>query len=258
MWLVCLSIPTGPTRSREAGWPQCNSASRPHRLVPWNNAEVADPELTFVFVDLAGFTALTEIHGDSDAADTVDLFVERVRESLGSGDRLIKTIGDAVMLTAQDPAAAVGLTSRIVESTHRERHFPQTRVGLHNGTAVERGGDYVGSAVNLAARVAAQAGPDETLSTDAVATAASALGVDVIDRGPFQLRNIADAVELFELLLCPGMQGTVVDPVCRARIDRDQAQGRLRFADVEHWFCSLDCAALFAAQPERFTPAAGG
>lgn len=208
-----------------------------------------------MFVDLAGFTALTEVHGDRDAADTVDVFVDRVRESLEPADRLVKTIGDAVMLTSPTPQSAVDLTRRIIDSTHRERHFPQTRAGLHHGTAIERDDDYVGGAVNLAARVAAQAGADQTLCTESVAAAARSLGVEVIDRGPFNLRNIAEEVDLFELLLCPGLQGTVVDPVCRARIDRDQAQGRLRLDDVDHWFCSLECAALFAAHPDRFPSA---
>jgi adenylate cyclase len=219
---------------------------------------VGEIERTFVFVDLAGFTALTEIHGDRDAAETVDVFVGIVRDSLGPADRLVKTIGDAVMLTSPDPRSGVELTARIIEATHRERHFPQTRAGLHHGTAVERDDDYVGAAVNLAARVTAQAAADQTLCTTEIAAAARADGVEVIDRGPFQLRNIADPVNLFELRLCPGMQGTVVDPVCRARIDRDEAQGRLRFEAVDHWFCSLSCASLFASHPEQFSPAADG
>ena len=150
------------------------------RTASWNNPQVGDAALTFVFIDLAGFTALTEVHGDHDAADTIELFVDLVRESLGPEDRLVKTIGDAVMLTSPGPATAIGLTSRIIQSTHRERHFPQTRTGLNHGSAVERDGDYFGGAVNLAARVAAQAGADRTLATEEIAVAADIMEVDVV------------------------------------------------------------------------------
>lgn len=214
-----------------------------------------DVQLTFVFIDLVGFTALTEVHGDHDAADIVDRFVALVRRSLGDGDRLVKTIGDAVMLVTPDPESGVALTDRIVDITHREGHFPQTRAGLHHGGAVERAGDYVGASVNLAARVADQAGPDQTLATAGVAAAARTLEVDVVDRGRFELRNVAEPVDLFELLLCPGIQGTVIDPVCQARIDRERAEGHVRYEAVDYWFCALDCVARFSSHPERYVRA---
>ena len=103
--------------------------------------------------------------------------------------------------------------------------------------------------------MAAQASADQTLATAEVAAAARELGVDVVDRGLFELRNLVEPVALFELALCPGAQGTVVDPVCQARIDRDRAQGNLRHLGVEYWFCSLECAAAFAEKPERYVDA---
>ncbi len=66
-------------------------------------------ETTIAFVDLAGFTALTETHGDDEAADLAERFTELARTALGSEDRLVKSIGDAVLLTAPSPSAAAEL-----------------------------------------------------------------------------------------------------------------------------------------------------
>jgi adenylate cyclase len=70
-------------------------------------------EATFGFVDLAGFTALTEAQGDEDAADVATRFAEMTRAMLGPGDRLIKTIGDAVLFTCPDADAGVALVERL-------------------------------------------------------------------------------------------------------------------------------------------------
>src|SRR5689334_12076526 len=112
---------------------------------------------TFVFADIAGFTALTEAHGDEDAAALVEEFGDAVRTALPSGASHIKTIGDAVMLSVPEPGAAVLLGLHITHELMRGHGAPAVRVGLHNGTAVERNGDYIGAAVNLAARVSAEA-----------------------------------------------------------------------------------------------------
>ena len=107
-------------------------------------------EATFVFADIAGFTALTEAHGDHDAAALVADFCRSVRAELpASGGTEVKTIGDAVMLTIPDPAAAIRLGLRITHELMRGHGAPAVRVGLHHGPAIERDGDYFGAAVNL-------------------------------------------------------------------------------------------------------------
>lgn len=76
-------------------------------------------ERTFSFVDLAGFTALTEAHGDLDAVELLDRFTGLVRASLSADDELVKSIGDAVMLASPEPGAAAmlaGLWQRCSEA----------------------------------------------------------------------------------------------------------------------------------------------
>ena len=205
-------------------------------------------ELTFLFIDLAGFTALTEAHGDEHAADLAVRFLKLVEGELGTGDRILKSIGDAVLVVCHEPVAAIRLCERVLSRLDGEPNFPVPRSGIHHGPAVERDGDYFGTTVNLAARVAAQAYGGQVLGTQHVADVARQEGFDVVDLGSFALKNLADDVDLFELHLGPGVRGTVIDPICRMRVDVDDASGRLRADGVDHWFCSLDCAATFIEQ----------
>ena len=81
-------------------------------------------ERTFSFVDLAGFTALTEAHGDLDAADLLGRFIGLARASLSAGDELVKSIGDAVMLASPGPAAAAAaLAGRLPRLRGSQAHL---------------------------------------------------------------------------------------------------------------------------------------
>src|SRR5687767_14242449 len=125
---------------------------------------------TFMFADIAGFTALTEAHGDEQAAALVAEFCRAVRKELpGTGGAHVKTIGDAVMLRMPDPAGAINLGLRMTDDLMLTHGAPAIRVGLHHGSAVEQDGDYFGATVNLAARVSAEAGGGEVLLTGTAA-----------------------------------------------------------------------------------------
>jgi adenylate cyclase len=206
-------------------------------------------EATFCFVDLAGFTALTEAQGDEDAADVATRFAQITRSALARGDRLVKTIGDAVLVTSPDASAGVALVERMLIEAASEPHFPALRAGLHHGEAVERDGDVFGAAVNLAARVAGEANAGEVLGTEPIADAARACGIPVAELGAVSLKNVRSAIPLFSLALVLGATDTPLDPVCRTPIDRRAAAGRLRYRGLEYWFCSLTCAAAFASNP---------
>ena len=204
---------------------------------------------TFGFADLAGFTALTEEHGDFDAADVATRFAALARGALGPDDRLIKTIGDAVLVTSPEPGAALELVERLLAAAVAEKALPALRVGLHHGPAIERDGDVFGASVNLAARVAAEAYAGEVLATAAVAAVARERGVPVVDVGPVALKNVGDATLLSSLGFMVGAIESAIDPVCQHVVDRRAAAGYLRYEDTLYWFCSLTCAAAFASNP---------
>lgn len=206
-------------------------------------------ERTFSFVDLAGFTALTEAQGDEDAADVATRFGEITRSVLGAGDRLIKTIGDAVFVSSPGPEAGVAFVERLFNAAADEPGFPTLRAGLHHGEAVERDGDVFGAAVNLAARVAGEAHAGEVLGTERVASAARDSGIPVAELGDLLLKNVRRPVPVYSLVLVLGATETPLDPVCQAPVERRSAAGRLRYKSKEFWFCSLTCAAAFASNP---------
>jgi adenylate cyclase len=118
--------------------------------------------VTIAFADLAGYTRLTEEEGELEAVDAVERFVEAVESTLPDDARVIKTIGDEVMIVGSDPAAltdwAVGF-----QQLYMSRALP--RIGIHCGEALYRDGDYYGRAVNIASRVAARSGGGEVLVT---------------------------------------------------------------------------------------------
>jgi class 3 adenylate cyclase len=213
-------------------------------------------EATFVFADIAGFTALTEAHGDHDAATLVADFCQSVRAELpASGGSEVKTIGDAVMLAIPDPAEAILLGLRITHELMQGHGAPAVRVGLHHGPAVERDGDYFGAAVNLAARVSGQASGGEVLLTGQTAALAPELeGVLYEPRGRRELRNVREPVELFAAVRVGEADERELprDPVCRMAVDPERSAGRLTYEDTAYYFCSLACAAEFARHPERF------
>src|SRR3954469_23897786 len=213
-------------------------------------------EATFVFADIAGFTALTEAHGDHDAAALVADFCRSVRAELPeSGGTEVKTIGDAVMLTIPDPAQAIRLGLRITHELMRGHGAPAVRVGLHHGPAAERDGDYFGAAVNLAARVSAEATGGEVLVTGHTAALAPAIeGVYYEPRGRHALRNVREPVELFAAVrLGNAAAGELpIDPVCRMAVDPDHAPGRLLYEGSAYYFCTLTCAGAFARDPESY------
>jgi len=202
---------------------------------------------TFVFADLAGYTALTEAHGDEEAADAAADFCDAVRSLLGEhGAEEVKTIGDAMLIRVPDAPQAAGLAERIV-CEHGTRHRAlAVRVGMHTGTAVPRGGDWFGAAVNLASRVADVAGPGEVVCTEATREAVGP-AVPVRERGPTAFKNVSAPVLLYELVLT-GRAGPAlpVDPVCHMAVDPAHAAEQRTRDGVTYYFCSERCAAMWS------------
>lgn len=213
-------------------------------------------EHTFLFADLAGFTALTEAHGDERAADLVTDFSSRVQAllaDLGGGDT--KTIGDAIMVRLDSARAAVELGLVVIEQICRLPGYPVVRVGMNTGPAVARHGDWYGATVNLAARVSADAQGHEVLLTEATRIAAGELdSVSLEKLGPRRFRNVAEPVTVYRALRWAGdRHALTVDPVCRMAVAADEAAGWLEYEGRRYTFCSVRCAGAFAADPQRYS-----
>ena len=149
--------------------------------------------VSIAFADLAGYTQLTEELGDEEAAGVVERFVERVRLSIPEQARIVKTIGDEVMIVSSDPRP---LAEWAVAFQREQEERPLPRIGIHSGEVVYRDGDYFGREVNLAARVVARAAAGEVLVTWPVVEASEGdLAFDLI--GEVRLKGFSNATELF-------------------------------------------------------------
>lgn len=216
---------------------------------------MAEAGNTFLFVDMAGFTALTEAHGDEGAAELAADFFEHVRRLLPEyAGQEIKTIGDAVLLRCSEPGTAIELGLRLVEEVGERPGFPILRAGMHTGSAVEREGDWFGATINLAARVSGLAGGGEVLLTQATRDAAGPLpGVEFRRRGAQRFKHINQPVEVYRAARTGGeTEALPIDPVCHMAVDPGRGAGSLTYRGVEHHFCSLDCARAFAIAPDQY------
>jgi adenylate cyclase len=218
---------------------------------------VEHQEHTFLFADLAGSVALTEVHGDEVAADAAADFCAGVRQLLPEYcAEEVKTIGDAVMVRVPDTADAVRLAVRIVREIGRRHGALAVRIGLHSGTAVRRDGDWFGATVNLSSRVADAAEPGEVLMTAATRDR-GLLALDAFElepRGRLSLRNVTAPIELYAIVLAAQGDDALmpVDPVCRMAVDPARSPEQRSHRDVEYHFCSRECAEVFDHDPDRY------
>ena len=149
--------------------------------------------VTIAFADLTGYTRLTEEEGELQAVDAVERFVEAVETTLPDDARVIKTIGDEVMVVGTDAAA---LTDWAVAFQRRQTGRPLPRIGIHSGVALYRDGDYYGRDVNIASRVAARSAGGEVLVTRPVVDSAGP-HLEFERIAEVKLKGFQEATEVF-------------------------------------------------------------
>jgi adenylate cyclase len=160
---------------------------------------------TFLFADIAGYSLLTELDGDEAAADLAMRFeagASTVARDYGA--EVVKGLGDAVMVHADDAGQALRLALDLRREVDRDDLMPPIHAGLHTGPAVGRRGDWWGGTVNIAARVAAAAGPGQILLTEATRRAAGETeSIRLRELGPLRLKNITLPVQVYAASAVP-------------------------------------------------------
>jgi class 3 adenylate cyclase len=152
------------------------------------------------FLDLTGYTRLTEERGDEVAAELAAGLAGLVqRESQRRGGRPVKWLGDGVMFHFPDPGQAVLCGVEMVEQAPASG-LPQAHVGVNAGPVVFRDGDYFGRTVNVAARIAGRAGPSEVLVSQDVVEVAGAEGLRFEEVGSVELKGVTRPVVLHRAL----------------------------------------------------------
>jgi adenylate cyclase len=157
------------------------------------------------FTDLVGFTELTAELGDAYALSVLERQAQILGMVLPAEARLVKELGDGLMLWFPDPCAAIDALLRLRAALeHPAGTIGEPlwlRIGVHWGTPAQRGNDLIGHDVNLAARIVDLAGPGELLASAPVAERLGD-GYTLDELGPVVMRGIRDPVRLFRVEAC--------------------------------------------------------
>jgi len=148
------------------------------------------------FLDITGYSRLTEERGDETAADVATNVAALVRRtSAAHGGQPVKWLGDGVMFYFRDPGEGVLAALEMIDGIARHG-LPPAHVGIHAGPVVFQEGDYFGRTVNLAARIADEARPGEVLVSQDVVDATAGTPVMFRDIGPVELKGVSDPLRL--------------------------------------------------------------
>jgi adenylate cyclase len=148
------------------------------------------------FLDITGYTRMTEERGDEAAAELAAKLATVVRgASREHGGQPVKWLGDGVMFYFPNPAEGVVAALDMVEGVAAVA-LPPARVGIHAGPVIFQEGDYFGRTVNIAARIADVARPGEVLVTQEVVDAGDLEGVGLTEIGPIELKGLSEPLRL--------------------------------------------------------------
>src|SRR3954471_24284028 len=116
------------------------------------------------FADLVGDTHLTRHVDEDELARVVGGFESIASDVIAEqGGRVVKTVGDEVMFTVDEPQVGAEIALRLLESVEADDNLPGLRIGLASGTVLARLGDIYGEPVNIASRLTSLARPDSVL-----------------------------------------------------------------------------------------------
>jgi adenylate cyclase len=216
---------------------------------------IAEIPRAVVFTDLSSFTPLAEAMGDVAAARVLETFSTIVRNSTAVwAGRVVKQIGDAFMLVFPDARSAVACALEIESRAAKEPQFPAVRAGIHWGTVLYREGDYVGSNVNIASRLATEAERHQILVTADVRKEAHDLPeIEFARLGKRKLKGLSGTLDLFEVKVAGALAGDrAIDPVCGMELGPTEIAARLSLEGAERAFCSEACLRKFVSSPEAY------
>jgi adenylate cyclase len=148
------------------------------------------------FLDLTGYTRLTEERGDEAAAELAETLASLVRRrSQEHGGQPVKWLGDGVMFYFADPGESVLAALEMVDGVATEA-LPPARVGIDAGPVIFQEGDYFGRTVNIASRIAEYARPGEVVVSKEVVDASDGTPVRFTEIGPVELKGVSGSLRL--------------------------------------------------------------
>lgn len=158
---------------------------------------------TVMFTDIVGFTEFNALRGDEEALELLAMQERIVRGVLSTGARIVKELGDGLMIWFGDPCEAVQTGLELQERFEQEAMAGDAplwvRIGVHTGQQSLRGDDLVGHDVNVASRIMNLAGSGEVLASEATVTGADDLAdaVQFERLGPVVMKGIPTPINLY-------------------------------------------------------------
>jgi class 3 adenylate cyclase len=208
---------------------------------------------SFLIADLAGYTSLTETHGDHTAADLLSRYATIVRESLREDTVLVDRIGDEVLMTSTNTQNLLDTGLDLLGKLEREPGFPSIHMGLHAGNVIRRDRRYFGTTLNLTSRICSHSRGGQLLCSHEVVKSVHTTGkYDFLSLGDIRFKNISRTVAVYEVLVKSRRGDLSMDRVCRMQVDNGNPPAKLPYNGRTYYFCSYRCSKKFIENPERY------
>ena len=203
-----------------------------------------EENIAILMADLTGYTALTETHGATSAADLIDKYLEIVKSSLVGDSELQERVGDEAMIVSSSADMLLSTAAQIMKRISKEENFLQVHGGLHYGPVLKRNNSYFGSTINLTARIAAKASSGTFWSSKEFVSHLTDISLfEFHSRGKHTFKNINGEKEIIELVN-KDLNRLAIDPVCRMLI-LDKSIAKQHPEQEELFFCSQTCLDIF-------------
>ena len=210
-----------------------------------------EQDIAILIADLSGYTALTETHGASSAADVIDKYVEIVNDSLVGESHLQERVGDEVMIVSNSADNLLATAVILLQRVLRQYNFLHVHGALHYGKTLKRNNNLFGSALNLTSRIAAKAPPGVFLcSKDFLNAVADKNSYSFRSVGTHNFKNVSEDSEVFEVAI-ERPESLFIDPVCRMLLT-EPAKRISHPTQPDLFFCSTNCLEIFIGRgPSR-------
>ncbi len=203
-----------------------------------------EENIAILMADLSGYTALTETHGSSDAADLVEKYIAIVHDCLTGDSELHGVVGDEVIIISTSADNLIYTALLIIQNTINEANFLQVHGGLHFGKILKRNNNYFGTTINLASRITNKATPGTFWCSSEFVNALSDQSAFAFQsKGKHSFKNISEEKEVFELI-SGHSKDFYIDPVCRMLIGKKESA--VQHEDMpDIFFCSANCLDIY-------------
>jgi adenylate cyclase len=209
-----------------------------------------EQDIAILIADLSGYTALTEAHGASTAADIIDRYMEVVNTSLVGSCCLHERVGDEVILVSDTADYLLATAILLLQKAHRQRDFLQLHGALHYGTVLYRNNDLFGNTINVTSRMAAKANPGTLVcSTEFIEALNNREILKFQSKGKFSFKNVREEMEIMELVI-DRPDAFHTDPVCRMLVNAAESKYTHPLKSGI-FFCSQHCLDVYLSNEDN-------